>query len=475
MLEDNIIWQNSAYYIGIGPLSAQYQQSVVSLFNAFTTNMAPTQPQTGATTANGAGITITGGTGACVAANYWDIGVRGDTGPNNHGSGVTLLPQFTAITDIGDYAGNSNVGTNPNFISQYCDGARTPPEFGASGWAVPAGISDASVPNPIFNLTPVATVDEGNNWINLRWGPLSASNPVTNTILGNYGLATGSPLFETIPVSNGNPYAKTDFFNNPRPALGGNGKFTPGAVEYVNPNAVAVLSVTGGPLTFSGPVGYPTASKTLTLHNTGVATATGITLSFSSTAFSRPAGAAGGTCGTTLAATAPATCTINVVFTPAAIGAASGTLSITANVAVAGSPVGLSGTGVTAIKTATLLPATWTVSHARNCPGTGFLGPILCALDPAQAFTLTNTGNVPLAGIAPALAGSATNVANYTIVNALTTCGAGTTLQPGQSCNIEVQFRPLTAQGTGLKPATITATDAAGTQSSTLNGTASKL
>ena len=74
LLENNIFWQNSAYYIGVGALSAQYQQNVVSLYNAFTTTLAPTQPQTGATTAHGAGVTITGGTGACVAANYWDIG-----------------------------------------------------------------------------------------------------------------------------------------------------------------------------------------------------------------------------------------------------------------------------------------------------------------------------------------------------------------------------------------------------------------
>ena len=78
LLENNIFWQNSAYYIGVGALSAQYQQNVVSLYNAFTTTLAPTQPQANASTAHGAGATITGGTGACVAASYWEIGVRGD-------------------------------------------------------------------------------------------------------------------------------------------------------------------------------------------------------------------------------------------------------------------------------------------------------------------------------------------------------------------------------------------------------------
>ena len=43
------------------------------------------------------------------------------------------------------------------------------------------------MPNPIFNLTPAATVDEGNNWINLSWGPLSLTNPTVAGADGNYG------------------------------------------------------------------------------------------------------------------------------------------------------------------------------------------------------------------------------------------------------------------------------------------------
>src|SRR4029077_2296283 len=185
-LENNIIWQNSSYYIGVGALSAQFQQNVVSLYNAFTSTQAPNQATTG----------------ACVARSYWDIGVRGDTGPANHGSGVTLSVSDSVLTAGGSsITGSGNSTGNPNLISQYCDGSRVPPEFGASGWQVPPGISDAIVPNPIFNLTPVATVDEGNNWINMSWGPLSLTNPTVlgadgnyggGALLGNYGITTGS-------------------------------------------------------------------------------------------------------------------------------------------------------------------------------------------------------------------------------------------------------------------------------------------
>jgi hypothetical protein len=474
LLENNIFWQNSAYYIGVGAMSAQYQQNVVSLYNAFTTTLAPSQPQTDATTPNGGGVTVTGGTGACVAANYWDIGARGDMTVIGHESGVTLSPTYSVITPsnfTAGYNGTSlhNSTGNPNFASQYCDGSRQPPESGTSGWSVPPGISDATVPNPIFNLTPVATVDEGNNWINLRWGPLSLLNPVTYTQLGNYSLTAG---IDTVPVTQ--PHPATDFFGNPRPEGGTTAHFDPGAVEYIGA-ATATLSVTGGPLSFGNAVvGATSASQTLTLHNTGGAAATGIAQAFSSAVFTRT----GGTCTATLAA--GTTCTINVAFTPAAIGAATGTLTITANVVVTGSPVALSGTGIAAVVSATLTPTTWTVAHARNCPGTGF-GVLACAGDPTQAFTLTNTGNVTLTGIAQGvLGGTVANDANYTVVRLLSTCGPATggqlvanvTLAPNATCNIEVQFKPLTAQPAGAKPATISVTDAAGTQTSTLNGTA---
>jgi hypothetical protein len=104
---------------------------------------------------------------------------------------------------------------------------------------------------------------------------------------------------------------------------------------------------------------------------------------------------------------------------------------------------------------------------------------IACATDPVQVFTLTNTGNAPLTGIGSlTLAGTSTT--DYTITRLLTTCGPASgaqlvstpTLAPGATCAVAVQFRPLTSEVVGVKRASISVTDSAGTQTSTLSGAA---
>jgi hypothetical protein len=244
LLVGNVIWQNRSFQIGItgAGTGTQNQQNLVSLFNANFTGTA------------GTAAPVQSASGQCgTGVSYWDIGVRGDTGPGNHGSGFTLGPAYSVLDDPGDYPGRGNSGSNPNVVSQSCNGSRVPPTCtvadgcgGPSGYGVPPGIVDASTPNPVFSLTPAATVDEGNNWINVSFGPLALSDDSVaaangrfgaGSPFGNYVLAAGSPALEYIPCSNtgasqcttvqipatGTPIVPsislptTDFFGNPRP------------------------------------------------------------------------------------------------------------------------------------------------------------------------------------------------------------------------------------------------------------------
>ncbi len=168
LIDSDMFWQNRAFHIQVGGLGTglQSQQNLVALM-----------PQLNQTA-----------TGQCVSgAVYWDIGVRGDTSPTpNSGSGFTLSPKLSVLTSTAGYTSGGNVAPTTSPVTlQYCNGSRVPPENGGMGYLVPPGIADATVPNPLFNLTPAATVDEGNNWINMAYGPLTLFNPA-GTQIGNY-------------------------------------------------------------------------------------------------------------------------------------------------------------------------------------------------------------------------------------------------------------------------------------------------
>ncbi|MFM0030737.1 Ig-like domain-containing protein [Paraburkholderia madseniana] len=216
MLQNDLFWQNRTFNITVGSFGPGLlnQQHLVTL--------VPTLSQTS--------------TGNCPSgANYWDIGIRGDTGPSNHNSGFTLQPVNSILTSFsGSYSGNGNqVPSNPDLASQYCNGSRVPPENGGLGYNVAPGISDATLPNPVFNLTPAATVDEGNNWVNMAYGPLSLNNAAAYSspgtlmpVLGNYSITTGSPAINNAKAAGAPNH---DIFGTPRPQGVG---YDIGAVEF---------------------------------------------------------------------------------------------------------------------------------------------------------------------------------------------------------------------------------------------------
>jgi len=270
-----------------------------------------------------------------------------------------LNPTNSVLTSTTGYSGNGNKATDP-VLNMYCNGPR-----------VNSGIPDSTPPNPDFRFQVAGAEDEGGNWVNLRFGPLSLSDPSKYTtagtvlpMMGDYRIGAGS---SAIDAGSNNLAPLFDFFGTSRPQ---------GAGIDIGAHELA----TGGSVQAS---------------------------------------------------------------------------------------------------TATLTPGSWSPTQTRNCPGSTFVQRLACAADPTQVFTLTNTGTVPLTNIGNGVLAGA-NAADYAVVPLLSTCGpavngqliATTTLAPNASCVVRVQFKPLTSEAAGVKNATVSVTDSAGTQTSNLTGTA---
>ena len=443
-----MFWENRAFYIGVGSLSSAYQQNIVSLYNAISGTPAANQPAAEATAPNGNGTIVTGGTGACTpGATYWDVGVRGDKGPGDHSSGYTLAPVYSVMTNVAEAGGGSqnNLLANPTAVSQYCNGSRFPPEAGtsAAGWQVPPGISDATVPNPYFGLTPNATVDEGNNWVNISWGPLAETNPVTGGTLGNYTLASGSPAIDYIPTgaSSYSAAPSTDFFGNPRPDATRTG-IDVGAVEFQGASK-ALPYVTPAVLNFFDVNTGTSATQTLTLNGGGSGvTVTGTSIAYTSgtAGFTVVTGTGHGSCAITgnIVVAAGGNCTIVVRFAPttATAGQANATLTLASTGPIDGNPVALSGTGVVPTLLATVSGGPLT-----------FGGQLTGHTSAPMALTVINTGNTALAGGTFTFGGGTPQPFSRPNGTAGGTCPASptSTLAVGASCTINVVFTPATA------------------------------
>jgi hypothetical protein len=443
LLQNNVIWQNRSFFIGVGGLGAGLlnQQNQVAQFEAFTSTPAPAQTAFG----------------QCGTASYWDIGVRGDRTVTGHESGFRLNPTYSVLDDTG-YAA-SNMTVSPNITSQYCNGARVPPTCtvadgcgGPSGYGVPPGIVDASAPNPVFSLTPTATVDEGNNWVNVSWGPLALSDDsVASGVNGNYGggnpfgnyaLNQNSPAIDYVPLNATTfpgtlPNLAKDFFGNPRPDPSVPNSFDVGAVEFQGAGTAPRPSASVTPTTLAfGNVGVGTTSAVMSVlvTNTGNVALAGGAFTFGGGATEPFATGPGPNCTATLAV--GATCNYTVVFTPTATGFVSRTLTVGyTGVVVTGSPVTLTGTGVR--------PGTLSFTGATNGTLSTVLGvrTLTFAIPSPRApvtstVTITNTGTGNLQITAETLS---INIGGlYSITG--TTCSFTTPLAAGGTCTVGIRY-----------------------------------
>jgi hypothetical protein len=323
------------------------------------------------------------------------------------------------------------------------------------GYIVNPGTNETNAPVPIFNLTPSATVDEGNNWINMRWGPLALTHPVNGSMLGNYSPATGSSVINngiSLAVSGVAP-PTTDFFGNQRTA-----PYDIGAVEtagVINRSA----AVTPASLVFTTwVVGSNSDTQNVTVTNNGNVGLTGGAFTFAGP-FSRvttgafPAGAPN--CAATLALSA--SCTIKVRFTPTAATVQNGSLTVAyTGATVTPASVTLTGTGVgVTLAFSGPTPSLFTTPAST----TAHSGTITVTNNSGASITLASNPTVTKTG--------GPGSRNFSIVAPAsgTRCLSGLVITNGASCTIGVQYSAgtNTTTATGHVTLTDTLTGASGT------------
>src|SRR4029077_7208942 len=467
LLQNNVIWQNRSFYIGVSNTGTPTGTGNLNQQNLVT--LSPTITQTAS--------------GACgTGASYWDIGVRGDTGPGNHGSGFTLNPTYSVLDDTG-YA-STNAATSPSIVSQYCNGSRVPPECsaaagcgGPNGYGVPPGIVDAQTPNPVFTLNPNATVDEGNNWINVSWGPLALSNDAVTggangnygggAAFGNYALNAGSPAIDYVPITTTTlpvgtiPQLNTDFYGNPRPDPGNTTHFDVGAVEFQNNGAQ------GGLNSITPNTGAQGSVVNVTITGTGLTGATAVNVSGGGITVSNFVAASATTVTATFTISSGASATArNVTVTVGAATLGPVTFTVTAAVAPTLTSIApaseLRGTSVNVTLTGTNFTTTSTV----NMPAGTAAGVTISGMTFVNATTITatisstTTATLGARDIYVANAGAASNSVQFTITGPVLTsiaaCPAGAPVFPctgPNSGNRGTSFG-FTLTGSGLTGAT---------------------
>ena len=209
-------------------------------------------------------------------------------------------------------------------------------------------------------------------------------------------------------------------------------------------NGAAVLSLSGSGVSAPAPavslspaalafgnqaVGVASTARSVTLTNTGSGTLTLAGVGAS------PGFAVGSGCGTTLAA--GASCTLSVSFTPAALGAASGSLSVSSNAAGSPHAVALSGTGVAASPVLAWVPAVTALDFGDAAVG---------ASPVTRLLTLNNLGPGPVTLQQITLAGA--QAGDFSLGSG-GSCTLGADLAAGASCAVALAFQPGAAGARG--------------------------
>ena len=364
-------------------------------------------------------------------AQFTAIGKSSVTATLPDAQGPVLNPQYTVVT--AGYAGNNNSNADPMLADLYCNGSRVTPEFPDTGY-----------PTGVKNMQVGAATDEGNNYVSVRYGPLSMFKPTDSTgstyvKFGDYHLASTATAATSSALDHGTTGISThDIDNQPRPQGAG---WEIGADEVALPAPVVSLSTTS--IVFANQiVGSTSAATTVTVTNTGNAN-----LVFSSNAgiSGNFAIAAGTTCANGAVVAPNASCVVNVTFSPATTGSKTGTLTLSNNAQPALQTVALSGNGVTAPVLALQCPG-----GCATAGSTYNFGNVATTM--TRTFTVTNTANAANLVISNlAVANTNAGAGTYAVTGG--TCAINGVVNGGSNCTVIITF---TSPTSSLTNATLT-------------------
>jgi hypothetical protein len=402
-------------------------------------------------------------------------GLQTVTLSNTGGAALTISGISITGANPGDFAQTNNCGALPATLaaggSCTINLTFTPAATGVRNATLSVSDSDPTSPQtvslsgtgtePIAGISP-ATLLFGDQPLNTT----SAAQPVTLSNTGSAALAVNGI---TITGANSGEFSQS---NNCGVSVAAgtsctiNVTFTPtlsGArsatlsvsdSDTTSPQTVAlsgtgiilIVSVSPTTLPFSDQlVNTASVAQLVTLSNTGSAALAinGITITGANPGdFSQT-----NNCGTSVAA--GTSCTISVIFQPAAAGVRSAALSVSDSDPTSPQTVSLSGTG--------------TAPAVGVSPTTvSFGNQLVNATSGAQVVTISSTGTSPLLINSITIAG--TNAGDFAQTN-----NCGSSLAPGSSCTINVTFAPTAA---GLRSATLSISDnVPGTPTVALSGT----
>jgi hypothetical protein len=290
LLQNDLFWQNRAFSVDIvgSGTGNQSQQNLIALTPLL--NQAAT----------GACSSVDASTGVTLGASFYqDIGLRTDD--TVAGGLLSLANNKLTVTNsifTSDFQGvitgsnNPAVTTSP-LVAPYCNGARVPPEnclaqngqvtqASCKGYNTPVGASETTSLTQVFTfdgIQPTATVDEGHNWLNLVYGPLtlnrtavqSGGSKAPELLIASADVGIPGGAYSVPPTSlavgggSANNAPTSDFFGTPRIGLP-----TIGAVQVSAGGAAPTLiSVTPN-------LGYRGTTVSVTLLGSNLAGATAV-------------------------------------------------------------------------------------------------------------------------------------------------------------------------------------------------------